>query len=574
MNLAVAVNDFHRARRKASLQKIFAMFSNKSVDLLSYEEVSQKLKVVESGRQKLKDIPLDSIVGSVGRYKDFTRNFLPKHDSDEQRWARVEMAMTDSAGLPPIEVYQIGEAYFVIDGNHRVSVARQMETPSIEAYVKEVSAKVELSPDDQLDDLILKYEYAEFLEHTNLDKLRPDSDLSVTVLGRYETIEEHISVHRYFMGIDQDREIPKEEAVTHWYDEVYMPIVQVIRERGILRDFPGRTESDLYLWISKHRASLEEALEWEIGVGTAAENLVDEFSPDRRRVVSRLGKKVADAVTPDMFEAGPPVGEWRKESLASRRADRLFFDVLVPVSGDEQGWFALDQAIEVVHKEGGRLRGLLVLSDEEKDLKERALSIRSEFQERCENSGLDGVLAVEIGGIARKIIERAQWNDLVVLNLVHPPSKNPLAKLSSGFRTLVRRSPRPILAVKSKPAKLKKALLAYDGSPKAKEALYVAAYIACCWETALAVLVVDDKGENSNEILQQAVRYLEDYGPTASFIQRTGDVADFILQTAEDEIADLIIMGGYGMNPVREVALGSAVDQVLREGEIPILICR
>jgi hypothetical protein len=143
-------------------------------------------------------------------------------------------------GLPPIEVYQIGEAYFVRDGNHRVSVARELDAPTIQAYVTEVRTKVPLSPDDQPDDLILKAEYADFLEQTQLDKLRPGANLSLTVPGRYRTLQEHIAVHRYYMGLDQEREIPYEEAVTHWYDEVYLPVVQVIQERGILRDFPER----------------------------------------------------------------------------------------------------------------------------------------------------------------------------------------------------------------------------------------------------------------------------------------------------------------------------------------------
>ncbi|NIN69700.1 MAG: transcriptional regulator, partial [Anaerolineae bacterium] len=72
-----------------------------------------------------------------------------------------------------------------------------------------------------------------FLEHTRLDKLRPEADLSLTVPGRYGTLEEHIEVHRYFMGLEQQREIPYEEAVTHWYDTVYLPVVEVIQERGI-----------------------------------------------------------------------------------------------------------------------------------------------------------------------------------------------------------------------------------------------------------------------------------------------------------------------------------------------------
>ncbi|NIU60739.1 MAG: universal stress protein, partial [Pseudomonas stutzeri] len=225
----------------------------------------------------------------MGRYNDFTRSFLPRQDSDQERWAKVHVAATGLVGLPPIEVYQIGEAYFVLDGNHRVSVARQLGATHIQAYVTEVRTRVPLSPDVQPDDLILKAEYADFLEHTCLDEIRPEADLSVTAPGQYRVLEEHIEVHRYFMGLEQEREIPYEEAVGHWYDEVYLPVVQVIRERGILRDFPGRTETDLYLWLSEHRAALEQALGWEIEPEAAATDLAAQFSPRPQRVVARVG---------------------------------------------------------------------------------------------------------------------------------------------------------------------------------------------------------------------------------------------------------------------------------------------
>jgi len=173
-----------------------ARLTGRSADLLSYEEVRQKLKVKGMGKWGLEDIPLDAIVGSVGRYTDFTRSFLPRQDSDEERWARVKVAVTDLGGLPPIEVYQIGQAYLVRDGNHRVSVARQVAATHIQAYVTEVRTKVPLLPDTQPDDLILKAEYTDFLERTRLDELRPEADLSVTVPGQYQALEEHIEVHR------------------------------------------------------------------------------------------------------------------------------------------------------------------------------------------------------------------------------------------------------------------------------------------------------------------------------------------------------------------------------------------
>jgi nucleotide-binding universal stress UspA family protein len=569
-----AVSDFRRARRKANLQRILARFSKREEELLSYEEVRKRLKAVEGVKSELKEIPLDSIIGSAGRYTDFTRTFLPQHDSDENRWAGVHVAVTGDTGLPPIEVYQIGEAYFVLDGHHRISIARQMGASSIEAYVKQVQTKVPLSPEDKPDDLIVKSEYADFLDRTQLDKLRPNADLQVTEPGQYEVIEEHISVHRYFMGIDQNREISYEEAVTHWYDEIYLPIVEVIRERGILRDFPERTETDLFLWISEHRAALEKSLEWTIDPATAADDLVDEIRPAPMKAASRLGKKLLEIMTPDSLEAGPPPGVWRKEHLPSHRIDRLFIDVLVPISGEEQGWQALDQAFQVVYKEEGHLRGLLVVRSKKEREGERARVVQSEFQQRCHNAGLEGSLVTEAGNISRKIFERARWNDLIVINLAHPPSKKPIAKLSSGFRTLVRRCPIPILAVKGKPSKMTKALLAYDGSPKAREGLFIAAYVASYWEIPLVVVSVNEKGEETDKILHQASSYLENHGAQAKLISKVGHAADSILQTVQEEAIDWIIMGGYGMNPIIEVALGSTVDQILRESEIPVLICR
>jgi uncharacterized protein (TIGR00730 family) len=68
----------------------------------------------------------------------------------------------------------------------------------------------------------------------------------------------HIAVHRHFVGLDEQREIGYSEAVGRWYDEVYVPVVSAIGKEGILKDFPGRTEADLYLWIIEQRHYLSE----------------------------------------------------------------------------------------------------------------------------------------------------------------------------------------------------------------------------------------------------------------------------------------------------------------------------
>jgi nucleotide-binding universal stress UspA family protein len=574
MYRSLAVEDFKQARQKANLEKILARFLKRETDLLSYEEVRSKLKATEGSKRELKEIPLDSIIGSVGRYTDFSRRFLPKFDEDMDRWTRVYTAMTQDPGLPPIEVYQVGDVFFVLDGHHRVSIARQMDAPSIEAYVRQVTTKVPLSPGDQPNDLIIKAEYADFLVRTQLDQLRPDSNLLVTKPGQYDAIEEQISVHRHFMRTKAEREITYEQAVVQWYDEIFFPVIEIIRERGILRDFPGRTETDLFLWISKYRKELEKSLEWKIDTEAAAEELVDAFSPVPSKTASRLSKKLLDKVTPDSLESGPPPGEWRREQTESRRRDCLFYDVLVPISGEQEGWYALEQAFHIVRQEGGHLRGLHVVPSDKHKTGGRVKGVQNEFQLRCQHAGLVGSLVVEVGNITRTICERSRWNDLIVMNLSHPPSEKPIAKLGSGFRTLIRRCPVPILALKDNPSLMSNALLAYDGSPKATEGLFIATYVASSWKTSLVIMAVDEKGEDTNLILQQASTHLNRRGVTAKFIHKSGNLPEAILQTAQDESSDWIIMGGYGMKPLVEVALGSAVDQVLRESEKPVLICR
>ncbi len=291
-----ANQDFRRARSRAALEEIMARLTGRSAELLCYEDVRQNLRTTTSTSRGLQDIPIDAVVGSVGRCTDFTRTFLPLKDSDRARWANVELAMSNLQGLSPIEVYQIDQVYFVVDGNHRVSIARQFGSAYIQAYVTEVKTKLSLTPDDQPDDLIVKAEYAEFLERTHLDELRPDGDLSVSVPGQYRELEDHIAAHRYLMGVEEEREIPYELAVADWYDTVYVPVVQIIREKDILRDFPDRTETDLYVWIARHQAELAQELDEEVRPEAAAEDLVERFSPRLRRVFGRAIARMRSAI--------------------------------------------------------------------------------------------------------------------------------------------------------------------------------------------------------------------------------------------------------------------------------------
>jgi nucleotide-binding universal stress UspA family protein len=589
--LVEAIGDFRRARFQARIEQVLARLRGQPTELLEYEEVRRTLRATNQVSRGLQDIPIEAIVGSVGRTDDFTRSFLPRQDDDEGRWARVKVAMTDMAGLPPIEVYQIDQAYFVLDGNHRVSVARQLGATHIQAYVTEIETSVPLSPDVQPDDLIIKAEYAAFLARTRIDQVRPEADLSVGVPGQYQKLEEHIAAHQYFMGLDERRGIPYPEAVAHWYDTVYLPVVAVIRDRGLLRDFGGAarsalTETDLYLWILEHRAELGKEIHWEIPPEEAAQDLAERYSSRPGRVVARAGDRLTQAVVPRAFVAGPPAGEWRQG--ASRRGDRLFADVLVAVTGTQEGWCAVDSALHVTKREGGRLLGLHVVEDEEESTSLRARNLEQEFLDRCKSAEIPARWVTEVGGVSDQICAWGRWCNLAVVSLAHPPGNQPLARLESGFRALVQRCPVPILAVPpltcepgsmpgdaaADPGMVGSALLAYDGSPKADEALYVCTYLAGQWGIPLVVVTVSEQGLTTSATLARAWNYLREHGVHATYVERQGDVGDALLDVAQQYKSDLFVMGGYGFSPVVEIVLGSAVDQVLRVSRCPVLICR
>lgn len=254
--VAQASRHFSQARLQAFWQEVWALLTGKSIDLLRFEEVKQRLRLTDERYLGLQEIPLDKIVGSVGRYRDFTRTFLPRTNAVRSRWQRLDALARGPEGFPPIEVYKVGDVYFVIDGNHRVSVARQLGAKTIEAYVTELRTPVPIDENTTERDLIQKEAYAEFLRRTRLNVLRPEAQITLTEPDRYNQLLEHISVHQYFMGLDQKRDISWEEAVCSWYDNVYMPLVKLIREYEVLQYFPGRTEADLYAWLIKHQEAM------------------------------------------------------------------------------------------------------------------------------------------------------------------------------------------------------------------------------------------------------------------------------------------------------------------------------
>jgi hypothetical protein len=282
--------DFERARHKASWRSVVSRLVGRRNDLLRFDDVRRLLRAEGRHTLGLRQVSLDSIVGSVGRYHDFDAAFLPRRALIEMRWRSIDRAHYQDVILPPVELYKLGEVYFVKDGNHRVSVARERGQAFIDAVVVEVRSPVPITCLTELEEWLERQDAVDFVATTRLLELRPGADVRLTLCGQYEKLLEHISVHRWFLGVERDSEIGYEEAVVSWYDRVYGPIVDAIRGAELASEFPERTESDLYVWLIEHLWYLREAgeLHESTPMETVARAFGDCFSARPQRRLSRI----------------------------------------------------------------------------------------------------------------------------------------------------------------------------------------------------------------------------------------------------------------------------------------------
>ena len=146
--------DFAKARNKAFFNEIQHLLSPEEASLISLNDVKQLIHPTNETYIGMKVIPIEKIVGSEGRYKDFDNNFFPKSSHLRNRWEHVDEAAIKSITLPPIKVYEIDGLYFVRDGNHRVSVAKARGTEFIDAEVVSLQSEIKLKKPDNMADII------------------------------------------------------------------------------------------------------------------------------------------------------------------------------------------------------------------------------------------------------------------------------------------------------------------------------------------------------------------------------------------------------------------------------------
>jgi len=253
-----AKSEFESARFRVLFNNLKSYISGKENKLLSFEEISRGLNLHNQKYLGIKTIDIDDIVGSIDRYKDFDRHFLPRKTNLEHRWSNIYSAYKKNIDLPLVKLYKAGNIYFVLDGNHRVSVAKRMGMKYIDAEVTEFTTKIPISREMDPIDMFILAEREKFLNLTKLKENRPDIKIRLTIPGKYDFLLEQINNHMYNLNKNiKEKEITFEEAAADWYDNIYLPAINIIERYKIIENFPNRTKSDLYVWIVGHKYYLK-----------------------------------------------------------------------------------------------------------------------------------------------------------------------------------------------------------------------------------------------------------------------------------------------------------------------------
>jgi hypothetical protein len=254
--------DFARQRRRRALASIAAHLRFEPDDvseMLPFEGVVQAL-----GRRGQRDlgiqlIPIDSIVGTVDRRRgEFDRSFRPADPGVRTRWERIAEARRRGEAMPPIDVYRLGELHFVVDGHHRVSVARAMGDTDIEAHVIEVLTKLDPGKELTQRDLPLKQHERVFHERVPLPPAYR-ARIELNDEWRYAQLATLVEAWGFRASHAADRLLPRPEMARAWFEEEYEPVVKVLDEAEI--GGPG-TETERYLRIVMLRFLLLHTWDW------------------------------------------------------------------------------------------------------------------------------------------------------------------------------------------------------------------------------------------------------------------------------------------------------------------------
>ncbi len=261
-------SSFSKAHRKDLYRRLARVVSGSApAPLPSFNDLRSRLHLFQQAYAGLQTIEVDKIVGTVDRSEDFDRDFLPRSPQTRERWERLERAFP-SLGFPPISVYQVNDIYFVIDGNHRVALAKQRGAEFIDAEVTEIHTDIEIDENIDFERIIYLEQARRFMQQSGLERSRPMAQIDFSRPQGFIELLDVVKVHGYDLMMEQDRVLQPHEIAADWYDRVYLPAIESIRWEKLRELEPGSTEGDLFLWVLQRRRkhdpqqgeqSLEEA---------------------------------------------------------------------------------------------------------------------------------------------------------------------------------------------------------------------------------------------------------------------------------------------------------------------------
>jgi hypothetical protein len=211
-------------------------------------------------------VPLDRIVGSVGRYQDFDSRFRPRPHVASERYEAIKKALSEGCKLPPVKLYQIKDEYYVLDGNHRIAAAKELGQSEVEASI------LEFIPSKETLENVLYRQRARFSEQTGLAYA-----ITLTEVGQYDYLLQQIHQHQAHMTRTGDPDTGFKQAAADWYKTIYRPLTAIIRTGGLLKFFQGRTLDDLYAYISCHQWEQGRKRKYGIGIDRLIPNNMEAF---------------------------------------------------------------------------------------------------------------------------------------------------------------------------------------------------------------------------------------------------------------------------------------------------------
>jgi len=282
----ISKEEFESARFKSLLNSLKYFLIGRNNELLSFEKIRKEFRLYKQSYLGFRTVKVDDIVGSLDRYRDFDRYFLPKKVHLQQRWARIHNLIASDVILPPVRLYKVGGMYFVLDGNHRVSVSKKTGVKYIDAEVTEFITDLPLKRGMDPGEIFILAERKRFFDKTGLEESRHDIKVKITAPGQYCFLLGQIN--KLMIQFNENKRIDEEiidfrQASLIWYDNIYIPAIEIIKSYGLLEKFPVRTETDLYIWINEHKRYLSLKYGRDVVIKFAAKDFLLRYSTNPMR---------------------------------------------------------------------------------------------------------------------------------------------------------------------------------------------------------------------------------------------------------------------------------------------------